>query len=189
MSFSSAPLKTGVATFQPGSWPRSQVDLQHLADVHTGGHAQGVQHDVQGGAVGQEGHILLGQDAGHDALVAVAAGHLVAHGDLALLGDVDAHHHVDAGGQLVAGLAGEDLHVHDDTALAVRHLQGGVTDLAGLLTEDGAQQALLGGEVGLALGGDLTNQNIAGVDLGTTRMMPRSSRSFRRPRPRWGCHG
>ena len=47
-------------------------------------------------AVGQEGHVLLGQDAGDNALVAVAAGHLVAHGDLSLLGDVDAHQLVDA---------------------------------------------------------------------------------------------
>ena len=31
------------------------------------------------------------------------------------------------------------------------HLEGGVADLAGLLTEDGAQQALLRGELGLAL--------------------------------------
>ena len=138
----------------------AQVDLQHLADVHTGRHAQRVQHDVQGGAVGQEGHILLGQDAGHDALVAVAAGHLVAHGDLALLGDVDTHHHVHAGGELVARLAGEHLHVHDDAALAVGHLQGGVAHLAGLLSEDGAEQPLLSGEVGLALGGDLAHQNV-----------------------------
>ena len=144
----------------------AQVDLQHLTDVHTGRHAQGVQHDVQGGAVGQEGHVLLGQDAGHDALVAVAAGHLVAHGDLTLLGDIDADHLVDAGGELVAGLAGEDLHVHDDAALSVGHLQGGVTDLAGLLTKNGPQEPLLGGEVGLALGGDLAHQDVAGVDLG-----------------------
>ena len=73
------------------------MDLQHLADVHTGGHAQGVQHDVQGGAVGEEGHILLGQDAGHHALVAVASGHFVAHGDLPLLGNIDPHHLVYAG--------------------------------------------------------------------------------------------
>ena len=79
----------------------AQVDFQHLSDVHTGRHAQGVQDDVQGGAVGEEGHILLGHDPGDHALVAVAAGHLVAHGDLPLLGDVHPHHHVHAGAQLV----------------------------------------------------------------------------------------
>ena len=45
------------------------------------------------------------------------------------------------------------------------HLQRGVADLAGLFTEDGAQQALLGGEIRLALGRDLTHQDITGVDL------------------------
>ena len=120
-----------------------------------------------GRAVGQEGHILLAQDAGHNALVAVAAGHLVAHADLALLGDVDAHHLVDAGGQLVLVLPGEDLHVHHDAALAVGHAQGGVADFAGLFAEDGAQQALLCGQVGFALGRHLTHQNVAGAHLRT----------------------
>ena len=38
-------------------------------------------------------------------------------------------------------------------------------DLPGLLAEDGPQQPLLSGEVGLALGGDLAHQDIAGADL------------------------
>ena len=46
---------------------------------------------------------------------------------------------------------------------AVGHAQGGVAHLAGLLTEDGAQQALLGGQLGLALRGDLTDQDVAGA--------------------------
>ena len=142
------------------------MDLQHLTDVHTGGDAQGVENDIQRRAVGQIGHILTRQDAADDALVAVAAGHLVAHADLALLGDVDADHLVDAGGHLVAVVAGEHLDVHDDAALAVGHLQGGVADLAGLFSEDGAQQALLGGQIGLALGRDLADQDVAGADLG-----------------------
>ncbi len=60
-----------------------------------------------GRAVGQERHVLLAQNAGDDALVAVTAGHLVAHGNLSLLGDVDAHHAVDARRQLVVILAGQ----------------------------------------------------------------------------------
>ena len=35
-----------------------------MTDIHTGRHAQRVQHDVQRSAVGQVGHILLRQDAG-----------------------------------------------------------------------------------------------------------------------------
>ena len=71
--------------------------------------------------------------------------------DLALLGDVDPHQLVDAGRQLVAVVAVEHLDVDDLAALAVGHLEAGVADLAGLLTEDRAQQALLGGQLGLAL--------------------------------------
>ena len=145
----------------------AQVHFQHLTDVHTGRHAQRIQHDLQGRTVGQEGHILFAQDAGHNALVAVTAGHLVAHADLTLLSNVDANHHVHAGAQLVLVLPGEDLHVHHDAALAVRHAQRGVADFAGLFTEDGAQQAFFCGQIGLALRRYLTDQNIAGVDLRT----------------------
>ena len=100
----------------------------------------------------------------------MAAGELVAHRDLAVLGDVDADHLVDAVGQLVAVLlgilTGDLLDADDGTGLAVGHAQGGVTHLAGLLAEDGAQQALLRGQLGLTLRGDLTDQDVAGLDLG-----------------------
>ena len=144
----------------------AQVDFQHLTDVHTGRNAQGVQHDVQRGAVGQVGHILLRQDAGNDTLVAVTACHLIADADLTLLSDVAADDLAHTGLQLVAVLRGEDLDVHDDAVLAVRHTQRGVTHLAGLLAEDGTEQALLSGQLGLALRGDFTDQNITALDLG-----------------------
>ena len=48
----------------------------------------------------------------------------------------------------------------------MRHLEAGVAHLAGLLLEDGADELLLGGELGLALGRDLADQQVAGVDLG-----------------------
>ena len=142
------------------------MDLQHLSYIHTGGDAQGVEHDVQRRAVGHVGHILAREYAGDDALVAVAAGHLVADGDLALLRDIDPDDLIYAGAHLVARLAGEDLDVDYDAALAVGHLEGRVAHLAGLLAEDGAQQALLGGEVGLALGRDLADEDVAAADLG-----------------------
>ena len=46
------------------------------------------------------------------------------------------------------------------------HLERGVAHLAGLLAEDGPQEALLGGQLGLALGRDLADQHVAGLDLG-----------------------
>ena len=48
-------------------------------------------------------------------------------------------------------LAVELAHVDDLAALAVRQAQAGVLHLARLLTEDRAQQALLRGQLGLAL--------------------------------------
>ena len=86
--------------------------------------------------------------------------------DLALLGDVDPHQLVDAGRQLVAVVAVEHLDVDDLAVLAVGHLEAGVADLAGLLAEDGPQQALLGGQLGLALRRDLADEHVAGADLG-----------------------
>ena len=110
----------------------------------------------------RKGMSSIGQDLGDDALVAVAAGQLVALGDLALLGHVDPDQLVDPGRQLVGVLPGEHPHVDDLAGLAVGHLERGVAHLAGLLTEDGPQQPLLRGQLGLALGGDLADQDVAG---------------------------
>ena len=57
-----------------------------------------------GGAVLEEGHVLLGQDAADHALVAVAAGHLVARLQLALHRDEHLDHLEHARRQLVAAL-------------------------------------------------------------------------------------
>ena len=143
----------------------AQVGLEDLADVHAARDAQRVEDDVHGRAVRQEGHVLLGQDLGDHALVAVAAGHLVAHRDLALGRDTHPDEPVDTRQQLVALVAAELTDVHDLAALAVRQAQAGVLHLARLLPEDRAQQALLCGQLGLALGRDLADQDVARLDL------------------------
>ena len=119
-----------------------------------------------GRPVGQERHVLGRQDLGDHALVAVAAGHLVADADLALLGDRHADQPVDAGLQVVVELATELADLDHLAALAVGQAQGAVLHLAGLLTEDRPQQALLGGQLGLALGRDLADEDVARADLG-----------------------
>ena len=168
----------------------AQVRLQDLADVHAARHAQRIQDDVDRPAVGQERHVLLRQDARDHALVAVAAGHLVARGDLALLGDRDAHHLVDARRQLGVRVALEDLDVDHLAALAVRHAQAGVLHLARLFTEDRPQQALLGGQLGLALRRDLADQDVARLDLGADADDPVLVEVAQRcPRRRSGCRG
>src|SRR3954469_11928184 len=143
-----------------------EVGLQHLAEVHAARDAHRVEDDVDRRPVGEERHVLDGQDLRDDALVAVTAGELVALGDLALLGDVDHDALVDARAELVVVLRGELLDGDDRALFTVGNLQRGVAHLAALLVEDRAQQALLGRQLGLALGRDLADQDVAGTDLG-----------------------
>ena len=63
-------------------------------------------------------------------------------------------------------LATELADLDDLAALAVGQAQRAVLHLAGLLAEDRAQQALLGRQLGLALGRDLADEDVAGADLG-----------------------
>ncbi len=103
-------VKHGVATCSPAPAPPGPDALPAPVPGSYGRERPWGSRRCQGGAIRQEGHVGLRHDAGHDALVAVAAGHLVAHGDLALLGNVDPNHLVDAGGQLVLVFPGEQLH-------------------------------------------------------------------------------
>ena len=114
---------------------------------------------------GRKGISSIGHDAGDDTLVAVTASHLIAHGDLTLLSDIDTDTLVDARAQLIAVFTGEHLDIDHDTALAVWHFQRGISDFSRLFPKDGAQQPFFGSQVSLTLGGDLTNQNVAGVDF------------------------
>ncbi len=140
--------------------------LQDLAEVHPARHAERVEDHVDGRAVLEERHVLDVHDLRDHALVAVATGELVALGDLALLGHEHAHQLVDARRQVVALVPAEGLDVDDHAALAVGHLQRGVADLARLLLEDRADQLLLGGQLGLALGRDLAHEQVARDHLG-----------------------
>ncbi len=149
-----------------GTAGQTQVHFQHLTQIHTARHAQRIQHDLQGSTVGQERHVLFTEDPGHNTLVAVTACHLIAHGNLPLLCQVDTNHLIHAGGHFVLVFAGEDLHVHHDAALTVGHTQGGVADFTSLFAEDGAEQTLFSRQFRLTLGGYLTHQNVAGLDLG-----------------------
>ncbi len=139
----------------------AEVNFQHLPDVHTGRHAERVEQNLQGSAVGQERHVALRKHTGNDALVSVAARHLVADLNFTLLRDVHAHQLVDAGGELVLILAREDLHVYDDAALSVGNTEGSVAHLSRLFAEDGAEQALFGRELRFALGRNFTDEDIA----------------------------
>ena len=87
----------------------TEVRFQDLADVHTAWHAQRVQDDLHRRPVFEVRHVLFRQDARDDALVTVAAGHLVADAQLALHGDVNLHQLDHARRQFVALLQLLDL--------------------------------------------------------------------------------
>lgn len=96
----------------------------------------------------------------------MAACHLIADGELTLLGDIAADNLVYAGCELIAVLAGELFDLDDNTVFAVGDLEGGVSNLLGLLAEYRAEKSLLGSQLGLALGRYLTDKDIAGVNFG-----------------------
>ena len=139
----------------------AEVVLEHLTDVHTSRNAQRVQDDVHRCAIFQER-----QNLGDDALVSVTASHLVTNGDLAALSHVHAHRLAHAGVQIVFFVI-ELAHANDDALFTVWDTQAGVAHFARLLTEDGAQQALLTGQFGFTLRGDLADQDVAGLNLST----------------------
>ena len=80
-------------------------------------------------------------------------------GDLFLLDDLGPH-------ALLRAAAAEDADVDDRALDAGGAVEGGVLHVQGLLAEDGLEQLLLGAELGLALGGDLADQDVAGLDVG-----------------------
>ena len=93
---------------EAGAGP-AEMRLEDLADVHAARHAERIEHDVDMRAVLEERHVLDRHDLRHHALVAVAAGHLVAGLDLALHRDEDLDHLHHAGRKLVATLQLLDL--------------------------------------------------------------------------------
>ena len=57
----------------------AKMGLENLSDVHTARYAEWVEDDVDRTAIGEERHVLLGDDTRNDTLVAVASRHLVAN--------------------------------------------------------------------------------------------------------------
>ena len=143
------------------------MGLQNLTDIHTSRNTKRVQNDVDRSTVLEERHILDGQDLGDNTLVAVTSGELVTIGDLALLRDVDAHKTVHTWWQLITLVAIEDANPDDLARLTMGHLERGVANLAGLLTEDRAEQALLRGQLSLTLGGYLADEDVTSDNIGT----------------------
>ena len=60
-------------------------------------------------------------------------------------------------------LAGEDLDVHDGALDARRAVERSVANISGFLAEDGTEQLFFRRERGLALGGDLADEDVPGL--------------------------
>ena len=188
ISSSSAPSNTGVIgpEAQAVGGP-AQVRLQDLADVHAAGHAQRVQDDVHRRAVGQEGHVLDRHDLGDDALVAVAAGHLVAFGELAALRHADAHHLSTPAGRSRCSSRVKILDVHDLAVLAVRQAQARSPSPRAPSRRRWRAAASLPGVSSVSpLGVILPTRMSPGATSAPMRMMPSSSRSFSASSPTLG---
>ena len=145
----------------------AQVDFQHLTDIHTRGNTQGVEHNIQRRTIGQEGHILLGQDPGDNTFVSMASRHLVTNGDFSALGDIASYHHVNAGFEFIGVVPGIDLYIYNRAIFSMGDPQRGIPDFPGFFTENSPQQPLFGSQFGLAFRCHLTYQDITGVYLGT----------------------
>ena len=114
----------------------SEVRFEDLTDVHTRGHAERVEDDLDRSSIGEVRHILFRQNAGDDTLVTVASGHLVADRQLTLHGDVDLDHLDDARRKLVSLGHLADLLV-GDLAQNVDLTRGHLFDLVDLLVDAG----------------------------------------------------
>ena len=97
----------------------------------------------------------------------MTAGHLISHGDLTFLSNIYTNRFVNGRSKLVAVFSGKYFGIHNDTVCAVRHTQGGITNLSCLLAEDGAEQSLFCGKLGLSLRSNLTYQDVTGVNFRT----------------------
>src|SRR5437667_433878 len=112
----------------------AEVRLEYLSNVHTRRNAERIDNDLHRSAVRHVRHVFLRHDAGDNALVAVAAGHLVADGKLALHGDVGLDQLDDARGQLIA-LLEFVLALLGDLAEHVDLARGHLLDFLDLLDE------------------------------------------------------
>ncbi len=78
--------------------------LVDLSQVHTGRNSQRVEDNVHRSSVVEERHVFLPDDFGHYTLVSMTSGHLVADGDLPLLGYIDLRHLHYAVGEFISDL-------------------------------------------------------------------------------------
>ena len=128
----------------------------------------------------------IGHDPGDDALVAVATGHLVAFRQLALLGDADTHHLLDAGGQVACSSRRKTL-----TSTTLPRSPWGrrseVSFTSRAFSPKMARSSFSSGVSSVSpFGVILPTRMSPGLTSAPMRMMPSSSRSFSASSPTFG---
>ncbi len=118
----------------------TEVRLEDLPDIHTRRNTERIEHDLNGSAVGQIGHIFLGHDARDHPFIAMTPGHFVANGELALHGDIHFDELDHAGRELIA-LLELFLTLVGNLAQHIDLARGHLLDLVDLLDE---QRVLVG---------------------------------------------
>ena len=131
--------------------------LQNLTNIHARGHTKRIKDNIDRGAIGQEGHVLLPANFGYDAFVAMAATHFVADGNFAFLCNVNANFFVDARSQLVLLFTGKDVNSDNLTAFAVGNAQTRVANFSSLLAEDSPKQAFFCAKFSFAFRGNFAD--------------------------------
>src|SRR5690606_30698156 len=95
----------------------------------------------------------------------MAAGELVTHRNVSKLCHLDVDLLQNTRVEFVALFAREDLDRDDSSALASFHALRSILDVACLLTEERPQEALFRSKLALALGSNLSYENVSGPDF------------------------
>ncbi len=102
---------------------KTQVNLKHLSDIHTGRYAQWVQNDIKWTTIWQERHILNRENTRDNTLVTMTTSHLITNGDLSLLCNVYTNGLVYSWWQFITIFSCEDLCIHNNTVSTMWHLE------------------------------------------------------------------
>ena len=91
--------------------------------------------------------------------------HFVTDADFSLLSKIYSYSLIHPGRKLVTIILIKYLNVYNNTAFAVRHLQGSIANFARFFPENCTKESFLGSKLGFALGSNLAYKYIASMHL------------------------
>src|ERR1035437_9349892 len=137
------------------------MQFENLPEVHTTRNAKRGENDVNRIAVFIVRHVSHWQYATNHTLVTVTPGQLVTDAHISYLRDGNNNLLDNAALELIAFLARENTHADNATALTSLHAKTGVLHILCLITEDTAEKSFLWRKLGLALRGNLADEDVA----------------------------